>query len=64
MTAIDETLHTWLGLNQYLKTLTTEEECRQLLDRAIELDSPITFKRRIHSRLNKLRAEREREELK
>lgn len=59
---IEKTLANWVNLNEALKDA-DEGECRRLL--ALETDNKNrpSFKRRIHSRLNKVRADRERREL-
>jgi hypothetical protein len=59
----DEILRTWKGLNEYLKTA-GESECERLIK--LETKGPRnsrTILLRIHSRLNIVRAHRERTEL-
>jgi hypothetical protein len=53
---------TWLGLNETLRAA-TEETCRALLQAEQEGPRRKQFLKRIHSRLNKVRADRERAEL-
>jgi hypothetical protein len=55
-------LKTWNSLNEALMTA-NEELCRDLLKEEGEGKNRPTFKKRIHSRLNKVRADRERLEL-
>lgn len=55
-------LKTWVGLNNLLRTA-DELLCRKLLKEEAGGKSRKQFLRRIHSRLNKVRAERERAEL-
>jgi hypothetical protein len=59
---IDEALATWNGLNEVLKGC-SEAACQQLMEAEKEGKNRPTFTRRIHSRLNKVRADRERKEL-
>lgn len=56
-------LKTWIALNDKLRTA-NEETCEQLLQEELEGRQRKQFIRRIHSRLNRVRAERERKELK
>lgn len=59
-----EASRNWQTLNQFLKDA-TEEECSQLLTMELEREPPRKlFASRIFSRLNKVRAARERKELK
>lgn len=58
----DEILATWIGLN-YALTLLGEEQCVKLLEREKVGKKRKQILLRIHSRINKLRAERERREL-
>jgi hypothetical protein len=55
-------LLTWINLNAVL-TSATETECQTLLKAEQRGKGRPTFLRRIHSRLNKVRAGRERQEL-
>lgn len=56
-------LSTWLLLNDVIK-YADEQLCKQLLhEERLDKNRP-TFVARIHSRLNKVRADRERAELK
>jgi hypothetical protein len=55
-------LKTWNSLNVALMSA-DEELCRDLLKEECEGRNRPTFKKRIHSRLNKVRADRERLEL-
>lgn len=55
-------LKTWVGLNKYIMTV-DEEECQKLLIEEQNGRARKQFIRRIHCRLNKVRAERERAEL-
>ena len=59
---IDQALETWIGLNEVLMT-TKEEDAQALLDAETAGRNRRMFTLRIHSRLNKLRAQRERKEL-
>ena len=52
-------LATWLGLNNVAPTL-TEEECLALLEREKAGKRRVQFMLRLHSRLNRVRADRER----
>lgn len=55
---------TWVELNAAMVEIDDEEQCAQLLDHEKNRASPRgLFVLRIHSRLNKLRAHRERAEL-
>lgn len=57
-------LTSWLALNAYLQhPQATEEHVRRLLDDELAGRRRRTFLLRIHSRYNKLRADRERAEL-
>lgn len=53
-------LGTWVDLNAYLKTCGDVDELQQLLDRELTTAKRPTFAHRIHSRINKLRADAER----
>ncbi len=55
-------LDTWLTLNEYLQSA-DEEQCKSLLKQEAKGKNRPTFLRRIHSRMNKVRADRERKEL-
>lgn len=55
-------LKSWLDLNAALMEA-DEQLCQKLLSEEIGGRNRQAFKRRIHSRINKLRAERERKEL-
>jgi len=55
-------LDTWVGLNAVVPRL-DEAACLALLTREREGRKRITFLLRVHSRLNKVRADRERAEL-
>ena len=55
-------LKTWIDLNEYIMTV-GEEECQKLLVEEQNGRARKQFLRRIHCRLNKVRAERERAEL-
>lgn len=55
-------LRTWLGLNEHLLTA-TEDQCRALLKEEMAGKQRSQFIKRIHSRLNKVRADRERTDL-
>lgn len=56
-------LETWIALNDALRDA-DEELCQELLDEELAGRKRQQFIRRIHSRLNKARADRERKELK
>lgn len=56
-------LKTWVGLNNALRTA-DEALCHRLLKEERKGRARQQFLYRIHSRLNKVRADREREELK
>lgn len=56
-------LKTWIGLNDFLMSA-SEESCEKLLQEELKGRKRRQFMLRIHSRLNKLRAIRERKELK
>lgn len=51
----------WEALNDKLREA-SEEECRELLKTEQEGPNRLTYIKRIHSRLNKVRADRERAE--
>lgn len=55
-------LRTWIALNDKLRNA-DEEQCRFLLDAELVGRKRQQFIKRIHSRLNKVRADRERKEL-
>lgn len=55
-------LETWIALNDKLRDA-DEALCQQLLDEEINGRGRKQFIKRIHSRLNKARADRERQEL-
>ena len=59
---ITTALDSWINLNEVLMT-STEEQAQQLLAAERKDRKRPAFLKRIHSRLNKLRAQREREEL-
>jgi hypothetical protein len=58
----DEALKTWVGLNAELTTA-NEDRCNDLLKKELAGRRRLMFLLRIHSRLNKERAARERLEL-
>lgn len=55
-------LSSWNSLNSFLRT-SNESDCESLLKIETEGKKRQTFLLRIHSRLNKIRADRERNEL-
>lgn len=55
-------LKTWVALNDYLRSA-NEVACDNLLNEELNGRKRSQFLRRIHSRLNKVRADRERLEL-
>lgn len=55
-------LKTWNNLNKALMEA-DEKTCQQLLKEEIGGRNRQTFKKRIHSRINRLRADRERKEI-
>jgi hypothetical protein len=55
-------LRTWIALNDKLRDA-DEDQCQQLLDEELAGRKRKQFIKRIHSRLNKVRADRERKEL-
>jgi len=55
-------LDSWVELNLYLVDA-TEDDCKDLIEKEKSGKNRPTFLRRIHSRLNRVRAERERKEL-
>lgn len=57
-----EVLKTWEGLNSYLKTATVSD-CERLIQSEVKGKHRLSFVRRIHSRLNKVRAMNERDEI-
>jgi hypothetical protein len=56
-------LQSWVSLNDTVMNLTDEDELKKLLREELKGRKRKKFVERIHSRINKLRAEREREEL-
>lgn len=58
----DEALKTWVALNAELTTA-NEDRCNDLLKKELAGRRRLAFMLRIHSRLNKERADRERQEL-
>lgn len=56
-------LKSWVGLNDFLMSA-DEAACKQLLREEMKGRARESFMNRIHSRLNKVRADRERAELK
>ena len=61
-TKLNEILQTWIGLNEVLMSA-DEKLCEELLLHERHNKCRKQFVFRIHSRLNKVRADREREEL-
>ena len=59
----DEVLKTWKALNDVLRSA-KEPACRVLLDAELDGKRRLMFLLRIHSRINKVRADQERSELK
>lgn len=57
-----EALTTWVALNEELREA-NEATCQKLLKAELKGRARKQFIKRIHSRLNKVRADREREEL-
>jgi hypothetical protein len=55
-------LKTWSGLNEYIREA-DEDACRAILAEELRGRKRGQFVKRIHSRLNKVRADRERAEL-
>lgn len=55
-------LQTWTNLNDFMRNA-TEEDCEKLSKEEREGRNRIQFIRRIHSRMNRVRADRERNEL-
>lgn len=55
-------LLTWIALNEHMRTA-SEEECRRLLTIEAAGRARKKFMQRLHSRLNRVRAQRERDEL-
>lgn len=55
-------LQTWIALNDELRDA-DEDLCQRLLDEELAGRKRKQFIKRIHSRLNKVRADRERKEL-
>jgi len=62
MSKIDEALATWVALNDALRDA-NEATCQALLKAEKAGKKRQQFLKRIHSRLNKVRADRERAEL-
>lgn len=58
----NEALRTWVALNDALM-MSDEKACRKLLDEELKGRKRRMFILRIHSRINKVRADRERMEL-
>lgn len=56
-------LETWSALNAYVMVRAEETDCEQLLAEELHGRRRKKFLLRIHSRLNKLRADRERAEI-
>lgn len=56
-------LQTWVGLNEAVMNCTDEAKLQKLLTEELKGRKRKKFLERIHSRINKLRAERERAEL-
>ena len=59
---VNVSLTSWNELNDYLRDA-SEDECKDLIKVEMAGKNRPTFLRRIHSRLNRVRAERERKEL-
>jgi len=57
-----EALKTWVALNDAIR-VANEELCHRLIKVELAGRRRAAFLKRIHSRLNKVRADREREEL-
>ena len=55
-------LKTWIALNDFVRTA-NEDQCQKLFEEEQSGRARKQFLRRIHCRLNKVRAERERNEL-
>jgi len=55
-------LVSWLALNEFIRSA-GEKQCTKLIDEELAGRSRKQFLRRIHSRLNKVRADRERIQL-
>lgn len=55
-------LKSWDALNEFLKTA-DEDACEKLMTQEREYIKRTSFIKRIHSRLNKVRADRERKEI-
>lgn len=60
---VDATLATWDTLNTALMGVVNEDGLRQLIDAELAGKRRVKFVLRVHSRLNKVRAHRERREL-
>jgi len=63
MPAEIDPLVSWDQLNKFISTA-DEPNCKVLLTRELSEKRRLSFLYRIHSRLNKVRADRERDELK
>ena len=61
-TITNPTLRTWVSLNEVI-VQADEAACKQLLKEELAGRKRKQFVRRIHSRLNRIRAKRERQEL-
>lgn len=59
---VESVLHRWTGLTEFVTTA-DEQQCQILLNAEKRGSKRLTFMLRIHSRLNKVRADRERVEL-
>lgn len=59
---LKEALDNWIALNRFVKDA-TEEECKELLELEQSGAARKLFLKRIYSRYNRVRAERERIEL-
>ena len=57
-----EILKSWVNLNAHLRNASVSD-CERLLKSEASGKNRLTFLRRIHSRLNKVRADNEREKL-
>ena len=55
-------LKTWRSMNSYLRDA-DEETCIKLLEIETSGNGRLRFRKRIHSRLNRVRADRERKEM-
>lgn len=59
-TQTTDILDRWKALNKYLANVTSESVCESLLKQEQRQRGRVSYMLRIHSRLNKLRADRER----